>query len=240
MFSLIGNVNIFPVRIDGRPFPGASTRIREIFWAWRHKHELVRYSISALLRIQVDDKYLLVKNRHWDKYQPVGGVLKRLPHSGRKLCELGVRDDNMFNHDDINRGDLRVHVPARSITRFLDWYASGVGRELEPWREFYEELVRPGLLPSSIFPFVLAQHIRRHNTGIYHAPHLNNGARYECRIAEIFELLPNENQKMALVALVDQNDDQILWATAEQIETYGVIPKVQPKANITDTAKWIL
>ena len=240
MISLIGNVNIFPVSIDGRPFPGTSTRIREVFWAWRHKHELVRYSISALLRIKIDDKYLLVKNRHWGKYQPVGGVLKRFPHSEHTLCKLGIRDDNMFSQDEINRGDLRIQLPASNITKFLDWYASGIGRELEPWREFYEELVRPGLLQSATFPFVQSQHIRRHNTGIYRAPHLNNGARYECRIAEIFELLPNEGQKKALVALSQQKDDRILWATAEQIDTLGVIPKVQPEANITDTAQWIL
>ena len=240
MFNLIGNVNIFPVSIDGRTFPGASIRIREVLWSLLHRHELVRYSISALLRIQIDDRYLLVKNRHWDKYQPVGGVLKRLPHSAHSLCDLGVREDNMFNHDDINRGDLRVHVPARSVSRFLNWYASGVGRELEPWREFYEELVRPGILQSAVFPFVLAQHIRRHNTGIYRAPHLNNGARYECRIAEIFEILPNEDQKKALIDLSLQEDARIKWTTADLIETQGVIPKEQAEANITDTAKWIL
>lgn len=238
MFDL--NVSLFPVSIEGRSFPGIAKRVAEIWWSSWHRNELVRYSISALLRIQVDDKYLLVKNRHFNKYQPVGGVLKRLPHSAHTLSKLGIREDNMFNHDDINRGDLRVHVPARSVTGFLNWYASGVGRELEPWREFYEELVRPGLLPSAVFPFVQTQHIRRHNTGIYRAPHLNNGARYECRIAEIFELLPNEDQRNALVALTDQHDAGILWATPEQIETQGVIPKVQAEAHITDTAKWIL
>ncbi len=238
MFDI--KISLFPVGIDGRSFPGSSIRIGEVIWSWLHRNELVRYSNSALLRIRVDDKYLLVKNRHWGKYQPVGGVLKRLPHSERTLCELGVRDDNMFSHDEINRDDLRVHVPARSVAKFLNWYASGIGRELEPWREFYEELVRPGLLPSAVFPFILAQHICRHNTGIYRAPHLNNGARYECRIAEIFELLPNDDQKRALIDLTQQDDDRILWATSEQIETQGVIPKVHPEANITDTANWIL
>ena len=75
---------------------------------------------------------------------------------------------------------------------------------------------------------------------IYRAPHLNNGARYECRIAEIFELLTNDDQRKALVNLSNQSDDGVLWATPEQIETQGVIPKVQAEANITDTAKWIL
>jgi len=238
MFDL--NVSLFPVTIEGRSFPGIAKRVAELWWSSWHRNELVRYSISALLRIQIDDKYLLVKNRHFGKFQPVGGVLKRLPHSERRLCELGIREDNMFNHDEINRGDLRVHVPARSVAGFLNWYASGVGRELEPWREFYEELVRPGLLSSAVFPFVQAQHIRRHNTGIYRAPHLNNGARYECRIAEIFELLPDEDQRKALVNLANQSDDRFLWATPEQIETQGVIPKVQTQAHITDTSKWIL
>lgn len=238
MFDLI-SISVFEVGVDGRSFPGILKRMREALWVLMHRHEFVRYSISAMVRIQVDDKYLLVRNRHFGKYQPVGGVLKRLPHCEHTLRQLGVREDNMFKPDDINRGDLRVQVPSRSVARFLDWYASGHGRELDPWREFYEELIRPGILPAESFPFACFQHLRRHQAGIEHARHTNNGARFECRIAEIFELVPSAEQRAALQHLLQHHDDRIKWATAEEITTFGVIAKQQPEAVITETATWV-
>jgi hypothetical protein len=193
-----------------------------------------------MVRIQVDDRYLLVKNRHFGKYQPVGGVLKRLPHSEHVLRDLGIREDNMFKSDEINRGDLRVQVPSTSVVPFLNWYASAHGRELGPWREFYEELIRPGILSAAIFPYGHFQHIRRHNTGIERARHANDGARYECRIAEIFDLVPTDEQRTALLQLVQTHDDRVKWATAEDITTYGVVAKQQPAAIIAETASWVL
>lgn len=234
------NINLFPVSIEGRDFPGMARRIREILWALMHRHDLVRYSISAMVRIRVDDKYLLVRNQRFPKYQPVGGVLKRLPHSEHTMSQLGVREDNMFKPDDTNRNDLRVQVPARSISRFLDWYASGHGRELDPWREFHEELIKPGILPPNLFPYAHFQHLDRHNTGIEKARHSNTGARYECRIAEIFELVPTEAQRDALGRLLELKDSRFKWATAEEIETFGVIAKQQPEASIAETALWII
>lgn len=234
------NINLFQISLEGRSFPGVLTRMREIVWAWLHCHEFVRYSISAMVRIQVDDKYLLIKNRHFGKHQPVGGALKRLPHSEQTFRDLGVREDNMFAPDEINRGDLRVQVPAKSIPGFLDWYASGHGREIGPWREFYEELVRPGIVSANVFPHIQVQHIRRHNTGIARARHVNDGARFECRIAEIFDLVPTEEQRAILIALVKVHDGRVMWATAEEIATLGVIPKKQPEAVIAETASWIV
>ncbi len=146
----------------------------------------------------------------------------------------------MFKPDDINRGDLRVQVPATSIVRFLNWYASGHGRELNPWREFYEELVRPGTLPEGVFPYAQFQHIRRHSTGVERARHVNDGARYECRIADILDFVPSDEQRIALLQLVRTHDDRVKWATAEEIATMGVIPKKQPEATIAETAAWIV
>jgi hypothetical protein len=234
------NVNLFPVSIEGHVSPSRLRRVYLFLWSMTHRHDLVRYSISAMVRIRVDDKYLLVKNRHWGKYQPVGGVFKRLPHSEHVLSTLGVCEDNMFKPDDLNRGDLRVQVPARSIPGFLNWYVTGNGRELHPWREFFEELVRPGILPAVVFPYTQFQHIRRHNTGIERARHTSNGARYECRIAEIFDLVPLKEQHTALLQLVHTHDDRVKWATAEEIGTFGVIAKTQPEATIAETTAWIV
>lgn len=238
MFDL--NLNIFPVTVKGRTPPDLVTRLRERLWAWQHGHEFVRYSISAMVRIQVDDRYLLVRNRHFGKYQPIGGVLKRLSHSKLKLSELGVREDNMFAVDDTNRGDLRLQVPAGSLAAFSDWYASRLGREFGPWREFYEELLAPGILDNQLFPYAQLQYLRQHSTGITRARHINDGARFECRIAEIFELEPTRVQADALRELLSRRDVRVMWATAEEIKTRGVVAKRQPEAVIAETAEWIL
>jgi hypothetical protein len=234
------NVTMFSFAVDGRTPPTLLRRVREWIWAWRHRDEFVRYSISGMIRIRVKDAYLLVRNRHFGKYQPAGGVFKRLSHSARRLSDLGILEDNMFAHDDLNRADLRIQVPARSIGRFADWYATRVGRECEPWREFHEELVAAGILPADVFPFVQLQYVRQHNTGIERARHTNNGARFECRIAEIFELEATPPQQEALLRLYADHGDHIMWATAEQIHTKGVVAKKQAEAVIAETAEWIL
>ncbi|MBT3375211.1 MAG: hypothetical protein HN742_12280 [Lentisphaerae bacterium] len=238
MFDI--KVNLFPVTVDGRSFPGVWRRMREGLWSFWHRRDLVRYSISAMVRIQIDDAFLLVRNRKFSKFQPVGGVLKRLRDSAGRLRDMGLREDNMFAPDELNRDDLRVQVPATSVIPFLNWYATGKGREASPWREFHEELVAPGHLSAAAFPHIQVQHVRQHNTGIQPARHANNGARFECRIAEIFELIPTGAQRRELRKLRNRGGGELLWATAEEIQTLGVVPKKREEAIIAETAQWIV
>jgi len=160
----------------------------------------------------------------------------------RKLVEMamGILEDNMFAQDNLNRNDLRVQVPARSIVPFAEWYATRKGRESTPWREFHEELVDNQVLSADVFPYVQMQYLRQHNTGIQRSRQTTEGARFECRIAEIFELDPTPDQQNILCRLQEENDDRVMWATAEQIKTQGVVAKKQFEANIAETAEWIL
>ena len=212
---------------------------RQWWWQSRHRSEYVRFSISALVRIQVGSEYLLVRgHRFADRYQPVGGVLKRLPDSAGDIAALKPLPDNMFTEDDENRDDLRLRIHGKHLRRFLKWYASGRGRETGPWREFHEELVAPGILGHRDFPHALFQHVGQHSPGIQPGEH---GQGLECRIAEIYSLHPSREQHAALVELKQHKEDErFAWVDDAAIRSRGVSGKEQPLANIAETAQWIL
>ena len=80
----------------------------------------IRCSFSALVRIEVNDLYLLVKGRRIKhQFQPVGGVYKRHLPSREALQRFGVQDDSKMPIDSESIGDLRVLVPAKKPREFL-------------------------------------------------------------------------------------------------------------------------
>ena len=211
--------------------------LKRLWWQTIHRNQQVRFSISALVRIKLADQYLLVRGNRVRKFQPVGGVLKFLPSARNDLERCGMQDDILYPPDEINKDDLRVMISGRRLCRFLDWYESGLGREQSPWREFWEELVRPGYLDGDLFPHARFGFLRRHSNGIRWSNHANC---YECMIAEIFELHPNSNQRAALESLRKSPPENLCWTTAEQIRSNGITPKEQTHANIAEHAEWIL
>ena len=202
------------------------------------KNELIRLSISALFSIKLHNKYLLVRGG-WIKnhYQPVGGVLKRLPSSYHFLSQLGVLDDDKIPINETTKNDLRIRVPGTSLDQFLEWYESGGGREISPWREFYEEMIRSGILLADKFPHISYEHIKRCIHGIQFSTH------FQCQellIAEIYDLLPNTKQVGEFERLQEKTDERYLWTTEEEIRSEGVIPGINFEANISSHSAWIL
>ena len=85
----------------------------------------LRVSIAYLFRIKIDNRYLIIKGRRIDQYQPVGGVYKYHPEEVRDLFnKLDVRDDKLMPIDDHSRDDLRIRVPGRNLIEFLNWFTS--------------------------------------------------------------------------------------------------------------------
>jgi hypothetical protein len=115
------------------------------------------------------------------------------------------------------------------------WFDSADGREDSPWREFYEQLVRPGILSLDVFPYVFYRRLDRRMTPIRWAEHLK---RHEFRLADIFELVPTPEQAQALRAVADGAD--VRWVTREQIERRGVVPNEQPTPWISELAVWTI
>ncbi len=98
----------------------------------------IRVSAAGLVRIKIDEKYLLVLNKgalKIDKkvYTPFGGALEFYESSRVLLESLGAKFEKGT--------DLRFKIPEENLEGFEDWFYQRIGRETIPYRELREELV---------------------------------------------------------------------------------------------------
>src|SRR5690606_27618573 len=128
---------------------------------------------------------------------------------------LGVEPCNHVPRDEDTEFDLRVIIKKRKkLNKFLKWFDSRKNREMDPYREFIEELVEPGLLPSGIFRYINYVYIGKHIEGVMKSPVYPLD---ELRYADIFELrVDNDAQKQAISALLNSGEE-IYFATPEEI-----------------------
>lgn len=196
----------------------------------------IRFSISYLYRIKIDGKYLLVRgNRLKDQYQPVGGVYKRYPSSNYIFRKYGILDDEYMPIDDISKDDLRVLVPARHVIKFIKWYESGKEREVTPEREFREELVQTKILSKKNFSSIEYEYVKKVETKIKFSEH------FQCReilIADIYEIIVNNNQIEELRQLQKNDSIQYKWIDAETIRRRGY--NKTKVIRISNTAEWVI
>ncbi len=117
----------------------------------KYRKKEIRLSFSYLFKIQIDGKYLLIKgNRLKNQYQPVGGVYKYYPEAKPALESFGyISDIKMGNTNETD--DLRINIKGKNLLSFMEWFLSMKDREYDPCREFREELLVSGLLPSEKF-----------------------------------------------------------------------------------------
>jgi hypothetical protein len=169
----------------------------------KYRNQEIRFSISYLFKIQIPgtDKYLLVMNRRIEnQLQPVGGVYKR--YGDDKLFnEWGYTTDNKHNGLDVDsdsEGDLRFKVTGKNVVKVIKWFDEGKEREISAEREFYEELINTSIVDAQVFNQIKYKHIRRFSK------HLKWSELFSCSevlVFDVFELLPNEEQKRALISL---------------------------------------
>lgn len=183
----------------------------------------VRVTVAYLFRIEVNGKYALIKRHKKDRigFQPIGGAFKYFKEENRELFDkLGIEPCNFVPRDEDTENDLRIRIRKRkNLAEFLKWFESRKNREVDPWREFYEELVEPGLLPQEIFKHVKYVFVGKHCEGIISASVFPVD---EFRYAEIYELRPEtEAQKKAIADLIKHND-QIVFATPDEIRKGSV------------------
>jgi hypothetical protein len=184
-----------------------------------YRNEDIRVSLSYLYRIKHKDKYLLVKNRKiTGQYQPVGGVYKYYSTAEKYFNELDVNQKIGFNYEDEFKNDLRVKVPSKNLNRFIKWFHSREDRELDPIREFYEELISTNYLSKNLFAYFDYRYIKQVTTKIKYSHH------FECNemlIYTIYELLPTEEQKKELDRMMQTDSEEYKWVTLKEIECRG-------------------
>lgn len=212
--------------------------LKIIFYSLRAWRGRVRISISYLYRIRVENEYLLVKGKRFEQFQPVGGVYKFHASSLELRNKLDIRDDDLLVPDQISDQDLRVRIPGKNLLPFIKWFESGIGRETDAWREFYEELIVPNILPGDVFKAVRYDRIRRHYEPMRFSEHAQLP---EILIADIFELLPTPEQLRALKGLRERGHPEIHWAREAQIQRRGAIDaSPRQTTTIARTAAWTL
>ncbi len=209
-------------------------------WLWysvRYRNTFIRFSISYLFRIKIEQKYFLVKSKRFPQFQPVGGVFKRYPSSNILFQKINALDDNLVPIDQFSMNDLRIRIQGKYIVEFIRWLNSCKGREFSGWREFYEELIESEICPQKIFPFINYQYLRRYEHPLRYSEYAQS---HEILIAEIYELIPTPEQESYFRELVAVRDERFIWADSEQIRRRGAIPGQNFDASISEHSQWIL
>lgn len=183
----------------------------------RIKNE-IRLTIAYLYKIEVNGRYLLVKsNRIENAYQPVGGVYKYFhPEADCDLRDIGVTTDNHITNDEDSEFDLRLMLDSKfNLRKFLKWFLDKKQRELDPWREFYEELVAPGILPGNIFEYIHYELIGQHYMPLHYDRRLSVDT---FKYVDIYKpKFVNNAQSDIIKQLVNTPSTEYIWATKEEI-----------------------
>ncbi len=175
----------------------------------RFRNRNIRFSISGIYKIQIpgSNNYLLVLNRRIQhQLQPVGGAYKRFGDESW-FNKWNYRPDNAKNGLDVDQksnGDLRFVVKGKWVIDVLNWFEKGLERETDPRREFQEELLDTDILDPDLFRQFNQKHVRRFSKNLKWSEHFSC---YEILIFDVFELVPNEQQKKALINLAGQDTD---------------------------------
>lgn len=178
----------------------------------------VRVTVAYLFRIELNGKYVLIKRHKKDRvgFQPVGGAIKYFKEENRELFDkLGVEPCDFVPRDEHTDQDLRIRIKKRkNLTDFIKWFESRKNREIDPWREFYEELIESGFLPASEFTHIKYVYIGKHTEGILPSPVF---AIDEFRYAEIYELRPETDGQKKAIANLTNYPEQILFVSPDEI-----------------------
>lgn len=203
--------------------------------------DYIRFSMSYLYRIKVNDKYLLIKNSNWDHYQHVGGKYKRIGLTQKILNDFEAIDDLKMPTNGLKKDDLAVFVPAKNAIKFIDWFNSGKDREISHWREFYEELIegKGKLLDQKTFPYV---NYNLRKSVITPLKRASNWDCWEILQYDVLDLLPAKEQERMLEDLCQKGDtDYIKWADTALIQSLGFDSRQSRTLyKIGEHTKWAL
>lgn len=166
----------------------------------------VRFSIAYLFRINIDGKYLLVKNEKIaDQYQPVGGVYRKFDSFVDIANKLEVTDEKKENFRVSN--DLRVYVQSKNVIKFLEWFKTRRNREVNVVREFIEEIIDKNILEIQNLRDIEFEFIRTYDSGLHYAEQFSS---YEILLHDIFEVRLKSNAADKLKQYVDSSSDNYL------------------------------
>lgn len=196
----------------------------------------IRVSIAYLFQIKINGKYLLVKGNRIDQYQPVGGVFKMLPSFKELKRNYEITDDDRLPIDETSKYDLRIRIKGKNLVKLLRWFYLRRNREVGVHREFYEELIKTGVLPIASLATFTPEYCKTENTNIRYSKY------FDCKeilIYEIYELVLTTKEEQEVIAYVKDNIDKAILASQDEI-TRECIELDGFSKKIGEHAKYIL
>lgn len=196
-------------------FIGIFVRDYKRLWLWVqsvvHYNKDIRFSISYLYKIKIDDKYLLIRGNKIEQFQPVGGVYKVYNSFSSIERELNIVFDNKRGFYEKN--DLRFLTKGKNVSEVLKWFDSRKNREVSAYREFYEELISPKILPIEVLSGMKIEFLKQIKPKMNYSTHFK---KEEVLLFDIYEVYledkyVNKIRQYAqggnnLIKLVDRED----------------------------------
>lgn len=206
---------IFSIVLGGLITTIFQNRKNIVIWikTFFQKEKEFRISYAYLFRIKIENKYLLIKGKRIEQYQPVGGVFKYYNSFIDKynLWEIKAEKNSNF----FEEKDLRIFVKGKYLTKFLDWIETNQNRECDCKREFIEELIVPGYLQKDAINNIQFEFLKRVNSGIHYSAH------FKCQEILIFDIYEVSNLSESNISYLKQKimeNDNLILVTAEDIE----------------------
>lgn len=178
-----------------------------------HWNEKIRFSISYLFRIKINNKYLLIKGSNIEQLQPVGGVYKVFDSfkTIEKENEIIFENEKGFYEEN----DLRFRTKGKYIKNIIKWFNSRLNREISVSREFYEELIINNILPLDSLVETKFEFIKQVKPKMAYSTHFGVN---EILIFEIFEVLLSEEDKNKIINQIEKGNNLIKLVDWNDIE----------------------
>ncbi|MCW3162645.1 SMODS-associated NUDIX domain-containing protein [Chryseobacterium oryctis] len=175
----------------------------------------VYVSLSYLLQIKLDgeEKYLLVKGSKVNQYQPVGGVYRVFNDKNIKTdWEAEIKADRD------NPKDLRFFTKAKYIPDIIKWFKSGKNREFGVWREFQEELIETRILNGEKFKHIDVDYLRTEDKMMEKENRFND-EKYHTILYDIFKVNLSSEQEQEIRNLYNESKftNKYGFVTADEI-----------------------
>lgn len=190
----------------------------------------IRLSCAYLFQIkQTNGRYLLIKGRRIDQYQPIGGVYKYHDSFKGLKEELELKDESETRF--YEGGDLRLITKGKHLVQFINWFDTRKNREVTVIRELVEELEPAGISIENLVTKSQVEYLKTVKEPIMFSTYFQMD---ELKIFDIFEArIPTE-----ILDKVLENDNYCL-IEAEDIEK-NCFAKDGLSKKISATSKYIV
>lgn len=185
----------------------------------------IRISYAYLFRIELDGKYMLIKNKNGlNKMQPPGHTYKLDDNEKRILKhKYNVLEDDKLKTKKI-KDDYRLRVPAKHLRAFYKRFCKRVDlmKKENYLSGFKNTLIKSGYLDENVFNDVDLSFIKRDVQKISFSKFFQC---YEMILADIIEVNLNDSQKKYLRKLMEEESKDYMFVTDKYINSLGVDPE---------------